>query len=144
VKPVDGRARILVADDDKINRLALRRFLSERHEVIEACDGFEAVAKARVEAPDLVLMDVHMPRLDGAAATARIHGLADAAGRPRPLIVAVTANALEGDSERLLGAGMDGYLSKPVTLSALGGLLAAVAAGRPLPSGRSAPSGVLA
>ncbi|HEY4991121.1 MAG TPA: response regulator, partial [Nakamurella sp.] len=144
--PVDlSGLRVLLAEDDATNRMVALRMLSRigAHADV-ARDGVEAVAAFQDKDFDLVLMDVHMPRLDGAAATARIHELADAAGRPRPLIVAVTANALEGDSERLLAAGMDGYLSKPVTLSALGGLLAAVAAGRPLPSGRSALSGVLA
>jgi len=100
-----------------------------------AVDGEQAVDAVRDADYDLVLMDVNMPRLDGIAATARIRALPDS-GRAVPRIVAVTANALEGDSERLLAAGMDGYLSKPVTLAGLGSLLTAVASGATLPSGR--------
>ena len=99
-----------------------------------AADGVDAVVAVRDHDYDLVLMDVHMPRLDGLGATAQIHAMSDTITPPS--IVALTANALTGDVERLLDAGMDGYLSKPITLSALSELLSTVDAGDPTPHGR--------
>jgi CheY-like chemotaxis protein len=71
---------------------------------------------------DLVLMDIHMPTMDGVQATAQIRATLSA--DRRPVVVAMTANALEGDRERLLASGMDGYVSKPFTLADLAGTLA--------------------
>ncbi len=129
--------RVLLAEDDATNRMVALRMLSRLGATaVVAKDGAEAVAAFADQDFDVVLMDVHMPRMDGIAATKGIQELATATGRHRPLIVAVTANALEGDSERLLAAGMDGYLSKPVTLQALGTLLTAIVTGATLPQGR--------
>ena len=133
--------RVLLAEDDATNRMVALRMLSRLGATaVVAKDGAEAVAAFADQDFEVVLMDVHMPRMDGIAATKGIQELAAATGRHRPLIVAVTANALEGDSERLLAAGMDGYISKPVTLKALGALLAAATKGERLPHGRSWPS----
>ena len=120
--------RVLLAEDDATNRMVALRMLSRLGVAAEvAQDGEQAVDMVRANDFDVVLMDVHMPRLDGIAATAAIHDMCT--DRPRPRIVAVTANALGGDRERLLAAGMDGYLSKPMTLGALEGVLVAVANG---------------
>ncbi len=128
--------RVLLAEDDPTNRMVALRMLSRLGVTADvATDGLAAAEAVRRKEFDVVLMDVHMPRLDGVAATARIREEASPE-RVMPKIVAVTANALEGDSERLIAAGMDGYLSKPITLSAIGNLLSAVAAGDPLPGYR--------
>jgi len=122
--------RVLLAEDDATNRMVALRMLSRLGVTADVAeDGKQAVEAALEGDYDLVLMDVHMPRMDGVAATAEIHRLAGQ-GR-RPTIVALTATALEGDRERLLSAGMDGYLSKPVTLAALGTLLTGVSDGHP-------------
>ncbi len=137
VPPAVTELAVLLAEDDATNRMVALRMLSRlgvRADV--AVDGQEAVDAVRGRDFDLVLMDVHMPRLDGVAATARIRELTAPTGRT-PQIVAVTANALEGDSERLIAAGMDGYLSKPITAGALKALLFAVAAGEAMPGSRS-------
>jgi CheY-like chemotaxis protein len=135
--------RVLLAEDDATNRMVALRMLARLGaSAVVAKDGVDAVAAAAVGDFDLILMDVHMPRMDGIAATKEIGDNAVRSGSPRPRIVAVTANALEGDSERLLAAGMDGYLSKPVTLKALGQLLAAIATDGKLPRGRDRQSGM--
>ena len=124
MKPLGGRPRILVADDDKINRLALRRALSVHHEVIEACDGFEAIAKARVEAPDLVLMDAQMPGCDGYAASLTIKSSCGA-DQFLPVVFMTAGN----DQERLLrglSSGGDDFLIKPVNPLLLEGKIRAL------------------
>jgi CheY-like chemotaxis protein len=120
--------------------VALRMLARLGASAVVAKDGQEAVAAVAEADFDLILMDVHMPRMDGVTATREISDFSALSGRPRPRIVAVTANALDGDSERLLAAGMDGYLSKPVTLKALGTLLTATVTGAALPQGRDHPS----
>jgi hypothetical protein len=133
--------RVLLAEDDPTNRMVAMRMLSRLGVTADvATDGLEAAEAVSKKDFDVVLMDVHMPRLDGVAATARIHEEASPE-RVMPKIVAVTANALEGDCERLIAAGMDGYLSKPITLSAIGSLLSAVAAGDDLPGPRASAVG---
>ena len=132
--------RVLLAEDDATNRMVALRMLSRlgvRADV--AVDGQEAVDAVRAGGYDLVLMDVHMPRLDGVAAASQIREWAGVDGI-RPRIVAVTANALEGDSDRLIAAGMDGYLSKPITLAGLAELLPLVCAGGPMPGARPLPT----
>jgi CheY-like chemotaxis protein/anti-sigma regulatory factor (Ser/Thr protein kinase) len=106
--------RILIAEDNKVNQVVVSRMLERAgHTVAIAADGLQAVEMCSSGAFDLVLMDVHMPVLDGFEATARIRESERAKGIRTPLI-ALTANAMNGDRERCLEAGMDGYLSKPV------------------------------
>ncbi len=115
--PEDDRATrridILVAEDDEINRLVIQSFLAPgRHGVTFAHDGGEAAALARGRRFDLILMDVMMPVMDGPTATGVIR--AAEAGSHHTPIIALTANAMVGDRERYLAAGMDGYVSKPI------------------------------
>ncbi len=109
-----ARLRILIADDNPVN-LRLLSIMLERagHETITVADGAEAVAAVAAEPFDLVLMDLQMPNLGGLDAARRIRALDDPAKASVP-IVAVTANALEGEEARCRAAGMTGYLTKPV------------------------------
>jgi signal transduction histidine kinase/DNA-binding response OmpR family regulator len=104
--------RILLAEDNAVNRkLALRLLAQLGYEASVATDGLQAIEALARDRFDLVLMDVQMPELDGLEATRRIRGR----WPDRPLwIVAMTANAMAGDREACLAAGMDDYLSKPI------------------------------
>ena len=115
--------RILLVDDNAVN-VKLARIMLERagHRIISAGDGAAAVAAVAEADLDLVLMDVQMPVMDGFEATRRIRRLPDPARAAVP-IVAVTANALQGDAERCLAHGMDGYVGKPFDRA---GLLGAI------------------
>jgi signal transduction histidine kinase/ligand-binding sensor domain-containing protein/DNA-binding response OmpR family regulator len=105
---------ILLAEDNAVNQAVAVRLLKKRgHRVTVAANGREAVAAARQELFDLVLMDVQMPEMDGFEATAMIRQSEAGSGRHLP-IFALTAHAMKGDAERCLGAGMDGYLPKPI------------------------------
>jgi CheY-like chemotaxis protein len=105
---------ILLAEDNKINqKLAVAMLEKWGHTVVVASNGKEALAALEEQGFDLVLMDVQMPEMDGFEATAAIRGGEKATGRHIP-IVAMTAHAMEGDRERCLEAGMDGYTSKPI------------------------------
>ena len=108
--------RILVADDLETNRALVSKMLKRFDaEVLLAEDGSQAIELMKTESVDIVLMDCQMPVLDGYAATRTIrHEL----GSDIP-IIALTANALEGDRERCLAAGMTDFLSKPVRLNVL-------------------------
>jgi PAS domain S-box-containing protein len=113
------RLRILLAEDHPVNQRVAVRMLEKRgHLVVVARSGKEAVAIAREQPLDLVLMDVQMPELDGFEATAAIRDQEKATGKHLP-IIAMTAHAMEGDRERCLAAGMDGYVAKPVTARGL-------------------------
>ncbi|HFD14903.1 MAG TPA: response regulator [Rhodospirillales bacterium] len=108
------RLRVLVADDNPVN-LRLLSIMLERagHEVVTVTDGREAVAAVAAGTFDLVLMDLQMPNMGGLEASRRIRALDDPAKASVP-ILAVTANALEGEEARCRAAGMSGYLTKPV------------------------------
>jgi len=109
--------RILVIEDQEDNRRILRDLLtSAGYEVIEAVTGEEGVAMAETHRPDLILMDIQLPDLDGYEATRRIK--ANPALRHIPLI-AVTSYALSGDDVKALEAGCDGYVTKPFSPRAL-------------------------
>jgi two-component system sensor histidine kinase/response regulator len=116
--PASRALRILVAEDNLINQAVAVAMLSRLGHRIDAVgDGVQAVAAVQCTAYDVVLMDIEMPAMDGVEATRAIRRLPGPAGRVP--IVALTANAMEGQRERYLGAGMSGYLAKPVSLAAL-------------------------
>ena len=103
--------KILVVEDTEDNRQILRDLLGMAgYEMVEAHDGAEGVAKAAEHKPDLILMDIQMPVMDGYEATRRIK--ADPALKSIP-IVAVTSYALSGDEEKTRAAGCDSYIAKP-------------------------------
>jgi two-component system, cell cycle response regulator DivK len=109
--------RILVAEDRESSRELLKSILSASgYEVIEAADGEQAVEKARQESPDLVILDLQMPILDGFGALGQIRALP---GLNKIPIVALTANAMHGDRERCLAAGFSHYVSKPMNMAQL-------------------------
>ena len=109
------RARILVAEDVPVNRkLAMFMLTKMGHSVTLAVNGVEAVARWSEEPFDLIFMDVQMPEMDGFEATRRIRQMEASTSRHTP-IVATTAHAMTGDADRCLAAGMDGYVSKPIS-----------------------------
>lgn len=109
-----GSLQILVAEDNLINQHLAVRLLEKRgHRVTVATNGQQAVDLLDQRAFDVVLMDVQMPEVDGFEATAIIRAREMLTGRHVP-IIAMTANAMQGDQERCLQAGMDGYLAKPI------------------------------
>jgi CheY-like chemotaxis protein len=115
--------RVLLAEDNLVNQkvaLAMLRRLGYRADVAES--GVEAIAALEAETYDLVLMDVHMPAMDGLEATRRIRSRWSTERQPR--IVAMTANAMEADQEACRDAGMDDFLAKPVRLESLAAALA--------------------
>jgi CheY-like chemotaxis protein len=109
--------RVLVADDKASSRELVRTVLERcGYEVVEAADGAEAVKLARAFAPDLVLMDLHMPVLDGFGAILQLRGEPRFARVP---VVALTASAMEGDRQHAMDAGFSAYITKPIRLAAL-------------------------
>ena len=103
--------RVLIVEDQEDNRAILRDLLSNAgYELIEATNGEEGVALAQSERPDLILMDIQLPVLDGYEATRRIKGNASLKSIP---IIAVTSYALSGDEAKAQEAGCDAYVAKP-------------------------------
>jgi len=108
----DGKTRILLVEDNAVNQLFVNVILTRSgYRVDVASSGIEAIEMFRKLPYDVVLMDVQMPELDGLEATRRIRD--QFPGRTTP-IIALTANAMKGDRERCLDAGMDDYLTKPI------------------------------
>lgn len=126
-KPVDSHEptdqafknlRVLLVDDNEVNRrMATAMLKSIGIQPVLAEDGEEAIEKVSQNAFDAVLMDVQMPRMDGLTATRRIRELDNLHSQPR--VIAMTANAMEGDRENCLRAGMDDYVAKPLTIATL-------------------------
>jgi CheY-like chemotaxis protein len=109
--------KVLIAEDNPVNRELLRELLELRgYTVLEACDGQEALRLIEQTQPELMLLDIGMPGMDGFAVVRRIRENPRLAQLP---VVAVTAYAMRGDQERILSAGFDGYLSKPINPSSL-------------------------
>jgi len=109
--------RVLIVDDNEDNRDALSRRLRRRgFEVLLAVDGRAGVEAAQNERPDIILMDVNMPELDGWEATRELRALPD---HDRTPIIALTAHAMTGDRERALEAGCTDYHTKPVEFEKL-------------------------
>ena len=123
-KKTGGKLSVLIVDDNEINRKLVKILLDQMGAASELAEnGAQALDAYHRETYDLILMDVHMPVMDGLEATARIRELEKNSKHHTP-IIALTANALRGDRERYLAAGMDEYLSKPISEMALMSVLA--------------------
>lgn len=109
--------KILVAEDNAVNRELLRELLENSgYTVVEACNGQEALQILEREQPDLLLLDISMPVLDGFGTVRKIRENPALSALP---VLAVTAYAMRGDREKILNSGFDGYLSKPVNSRSL-------------------------
>jgi CheY-like chemotaxis protein len=110
-------AKILLVEDNEMNRDMLSRRLERRgYEVIVAVDGEEGVARAKADAPDLVLMDLSLPGIDGWEATRQLKATDESRSIP---VLALTAHAMAGDREKALEVGCDDFDTKPVDLPRL-------------------------
>lgn len=103
--------RIAVIEDNPDNRLLVRAILEDRYELIEFDSGKKALAALSADPPDLVLLDISLPEMDGAEVLERIRQTEGLSGLP---VIALTAHAMVGDRERFLAAGFDQYVSKPI------------------------------
>lgn len=111
-----GEQVLIVEDNQKNMKLFRDVLLAKGYRTLEATTGGEAVELATEHAPDLVLMDIQLPDLDGVQSLRRLRADERTAGIP---VLALTAQAMQGDRERFLAAGFDGYLSKPVDVREL-------------------------
>ena len=113
--------KILIVDDNQDSRELVVKILKARgYQTIEAVDGEEALEKAVAERPDLILMDRSLPKIDGYEVTRRLKNQDEFKDIP---IVALTAHAMRGDREKALEAGCEGYISKPINVRELPGLI---------------------
>lgn len=111
------KATILYVEDNPDNRMLVRRILlSQDYGLLEAKDASEALNVLKTERPDLILMDINMPDMDGYTLTAKIKSMP---GFERTPILALTANVMRGDKEKTLEAGCDGYIQKPLDIDQL-------------------------
>ena len=107
-----GKIRVLLVEDNYMNKVLVREILTlNNYEIIDARSGLEALKVIEVERPDVILMDMHLPEMDGITATRIIKSNEDTRSIP---ILAFTAAASESDKEELLNKGFDGYIPKPV------------------------------
>lgn len=112
-----SRGRILYIEDNFDNRILIKRVLeAEGYTVLEAANGKTGIEMASTGTPDLILMDINLPDIDGYECTARLRKMN---GVSRTPIVALTANVMEGDSQKALDAGCDGYIPKPIDVDNL-------------------------
>jgi two-component system, cell cycle response regulator DivK len=108
---------VLCIEDNRDNRILVRRILqAEGYSVLEASNAFEGLQMALVQRPDIILVDINMPHIDGLTLAARLKAYPGLALVP---IIAITANVMHGDRERSLAAGCDGYIQKPIDIDAL-------------------------
>ena len=103
--------RILIIEDVEYNRDLLVQLLEEEYEVVTAGDGAAGIEAAARERPDLILMDLSLPGIDGWEATRRLKARPETAAIP---VIALTAHAMQGDEERARACGCDDYLTKPI------------------------------
>ena len=112
-----SKATILYVEDNIDNRTLVKRVLmSEDYVMAEASNATEALETIDKQRPDLILMDISMPEVDGYALTTKIKNMPGLQTVP---ILALTANVMKGDRERILGAGCDGYIQKPIDVDQL-------------------------
>ena len=109
--------KVLVVEDDQDNREMVLKVLKHNgYQAVEAVDGQEAIEKAKAENPDLILLDLYIPKMDGYEVTRRLKGDRDLKHIP---IIALTAHAMKGNREEALAAGCDGYIAKPINIREL-------------------------
>jgi two-component system cell cycle response regulator DivK len=109
--------RVLYVEDNLENRILIKRVLeAEGYVVDEAADGLSGIKRAVENRPDLILLDINLPDIDGYEATIRLRKIDGVNGVP---IVALTANVMQGDREKSLEAGCDGYIQKPIDVDQL-------------------------
>ena len=113
----EQKSTILYVEDNPDNRMLVRRILlAENYELLEATNAFEAINLLESTTPDLILMDINMPDMDGYTLTTKIRSMP---GLGRVPILALTANVMRGDKEKTLEAGCDGYIQKPLDIDQL-------------------------
>ena len=113
----ENKGTILYVEDNPDNRLLVKRILlSEEYSLLEETDAMDALNVLKTARPDLILMDINMPDMDGYTLTAKIKSLP---GFERVPILALTANVMRGDREKTLEAGCDGYIQKPLDIDQL-------------------------
>lgn len=106
-------SKILYIEDNPLNMRLVRKLLkSFGYDMVEAMDGHTGLHLASTAKPDLILLDINLPDIDGLEIAAKLKNSADLAHIP---VIALTANAMHGDRERCIAAGCDGYLAKPVS-----------------------------
>ena len=111
------KSTILYVEDNPDNRMLVRRILTaENYKLLEATNAVQAFNLLETTTPDLILMDINMPDMDGYTLTTRIRSMA---GLERVPILALTANVMRGDKEKTLEAGCDGYIQKPLDVDQL-------------------------
>ena len=133
--------KILIVEDNEMNRDMLSRRLKRRgYEVLVAVDGEMGIDLARTHAPDLILMDMSLPLIDGWEATRRLK--ADETLKHIP-VIALTAHAMASDREKAIEAGCDDYDTKPIDLTRLLAKIITLLLGAPLPHAASVPIGRL-
>jgi two-component system, cell cycle response regulator DivK len=114
---LETKGTILYVEDNPDNRLLVKRVLqAEDYSLLEAIDGKDALNVLKTARPDLILMDINMPDMDGYTLTSTIKSLP---GFERIPILALTANVMRGDKEKTLEAGCDGYIQKPLDIDQL-------------------------
>jgi two-component system cell cycle response regulator DivK len=117
MESLETKGTILYVEDNPDNRLLVKRILqAEDYSLLEAIDGKDALNVLKTARPDLILMDINMPDMDGYTLTSTIKSLP---GFERIPILALTANVMRGDKEKTLEAGCDGYIQKPLDIDQL-------------------------
>lgn len=113
--------KILIVDDNQDSRELVVKILKNRgYQLIEAIDGEDALEKAMAERPDLILMDISIPKIDGYEVTRRLKSRKEFKYTP---IIALTAHAMKGDREKAFEAGCEGYIAKPINIHELPDLI---------------------
>ena len=115
-QPVATKKILIVEDNQDSRELVIKVLKNRGYLLMEAVDGEDALLKVAEQLPDLILMDISIPKIDGFEVTRRLKGKEDCKDIP---IIALTAHAMKGDKEKALQAGCDGYISKPINVRQL-------------------------